>query len=78
MEYKSKAIQSLSQLYLKWDEYIKSQKTSLWVMMWRAISPSLPQLLQALDEDDELRQKLINKVREIADTLVEDDKGKVN
>jgi len=70
-EYKHKSIQKLNELYQEHkDEMVKG--FGMEALMWRAISPSVPEYFKALDEDEELLGKIKDFLGAIMDALRED------
>ena len=73
-EYKHKSITQLNELYQAHkDEMVKG--FGMEALMWRAISPSVPEYFKVLDEDEELLGKIKTFLEAIMDALKEDTKG---
>lgn len=66
--YQSKFVQKAAEIY---DRY-KSEVTGPAAMMLKAFAPSIPTVLQYLDEDEELRQKIGSMLKELSEALEED------
>lgn len=69
--FEHKGIQKLYELYKEYDEKLKAGK-GVWVLLWRSIGPSIPELLAQVDENDELRETISAAVTKIAEAFKED------
>ncbi len=69
--YKHKSILKLHELY---EEHKREMGKGFGMMslLWKAIAPSIPELLQMLDEDEELLSKIKVFLGEIIEAMKED------
>jgi len=72
MEYKHKSVQSLSELYLKYDPEL-GKGVSPMTFLWKAVSPSIPDILKALDTDEEMIDKIRRFLARILEAMKEDE-----
>lgn len=66
-EYKSKSVNALNDLYLEWRE-----KLSQGGGMWTALLMEVPNVLQMLDEDEDMRRKVAALVTDMAKAMEDD------
>lgn len=70
--YQSRFVQKAADIY----ERYKNDMSGPASMLLKAFAPSIPTVLQYLDEDPELRQKLGSMMRELSEALEEDNGNK--
>lgn len=70
-EYQHKSVQRLAELYEGYKDEI-GKGAGFMGLMWKALSPSIPEILIALDQDEELLQKIYRFLDTIVTALKED------
>jgi len=72
--FKHEGVQKLYELYLEYKEKMSSgSKLSMASLLWRSVSPEIPNLLAHLDEDDEARKTIKEIVGKVAEAFKDDD-----
>jgi len=69
MMYQSKLAQNLDRLYREWD--IKLRDNLAYLML----SPGIPTILEAIDGDPELREKIVGVLKLLLEGAEEEDAG---
>jgi len=71
--FKHEGVQRLYELYLEYKEKMSGgSKLSMASLLWRSVSPEIPNLLAHLDEDDEARKTIKEIVGKVAEAFKED------
>lgn len=73
--YKHRICQKLHELYLEHKDRL-GKGVSMHSILWRSVSPSIPDLLATLDEDEELRRKILDFVKQLK--VIEDEEAEAS
>ena len=71
--YKHRICQKLYELYLGYKDRL-GEGVSIYSILWKSISPSVPELLRAIDEDKELRGKIKDFIKQLL-RVIEDEEA---
>ena len=71
MAYKSRVAQGLSDLYRERNAELKAGE-GMWAMLYRSLSPEIPELLEILDNDEGAQEGTIKFLRQLGDIVRED------
>ncbi|GAH08804.1 unnamed protein product [marine sediment metagenome] len=72
-EYKTKFVQKIAEIYEKYKNELGSGMPSL---MLKAFAPSVPSILQGLDENPEMQAKIKDLLTELVEAMKEDSENK--
>jgi len=70
-EYKHKTICKLWELFQGFNKTYSPN--GMWGMIWKAVSPAIPELLKGLDEDDGARAQIFGIVTQFAEAIKEEE-----
>lgn len=71
-DYKHESIAKLDELFHKHREELGKDAGMGMGMMWKAISPTIPEILIGLDNDEDMLGKIATFIRMISDAFEED------
>ena len=71
MAYKSRVAQGLSDLYRERNAELKAGE-GMWAMLYRSLSPEIPELLDILDDDEGAQEGTVKFLRQLGDIVREE------
>ena len=76
MEYKTKLVQALWGLYQQWDEEL-AKAPMPYGMFYKIVRPLIPEWLAAIDEDENLQQKIKEFILKLAEAVSDDNRREI-
>ena len=71
--YKHRICQKLHELYVEHKDRL-GKGVSMYSILWRSVAPSIPELLTTVDEDAELREKIVDFIKQLL-RVIEDEEA---
>jgi len=71
--YKHRICQKLHELYVEYKDRL-GEGVSMYSILWRSVAPSIPELLTTIDEDAELREKIVDFIKQLL-KVIEDEEA---